>query len=212
MVSLAMVSSKRNVTAAWRPKMLLRHQKGNGNVDSACDRPRERLHRLVADADHGAVHGDGSDRPTGGCDNRERAAAEGMQCAPGQHGFDNLLHEEREHERHPDLVHRERESVGELVVALRGGVGPDQGQPDAQRHHQIVLDRIAKQADHRFGPRRMTPLSTVAPVREMVSKNISDPATSTSMKLWSSSNAAAVIADRRTSPLRSCPADPETKY
>ena len=39
----------------------------------------------------------------------------------------------------------------------------------------------------------MTPLSTVAPVREMVSKNISDPAISTSMKLWSSSNAAAVI-------------------
>src|SRR6476620_9011935 len=59
------------------------------------------------------------------------------------------------------------------------------------------------------GCRRMTPESTVRPVRDTAWKDSSSPAISTSMKDWSWSKYAAVAADGLTSPFASSPAAPE---
>ena len=137
-----------------------------------------------------------------------------MEHAARRRRFDDLLGHQREEEHHRDVVDRERDRIGEAVVALGRGIDPHQGDQRAQRQQEQVLDGEPRQARNsrshagavgraawrvvllmgclasaRPGSRPdclwITPESTVLPVREIAWKNISVPAISTSMKLWS---------------------------
>ena len=65
---------------------------------------------------------------------------QGWRYTAGQRGFDHLLRQVRERERHADIVHRKRQRLGDLEVPDGVGVRPDHGDRAAQRQCQVVLD------------------------------------------------------------------------
>ena len=75
-----------------------------------------------------------------------------MKHSASHRGFDHFLGHQREEEHHADVVHGERDAVGEAVVALRLHVHPDHRDQGAKRQQQQVLDGELREAWNRTKP------------------------------------------------------------
>ena len=191
-----------------RPEDQPQHEVANGQIRRHRHGPGEDQHRFVERRDNAAVDQSGQGGRGNRGNHRQHGATPRVQDAARRCRFDDLLGHQREEERHRDLVHGERNREAEAVVAFGCRVDPDHGDQRAQRQQQQVLDRKPRQAWNGrahpapqptalLGPPcflvtvhcevsfRMTPESTVLPVREIAWKDNSAAAISTSMKLWS---------------------------
>src|SRR3954447_19170660 len=75
---------------------------------------------------------------------RQRRAPPGVQGAPWSGGFDDLLRGQREEEDHPDVVDQELEGVGKPLLAVEGGVGPDERDERTSRQGERRFDSPAE--------------------------------------------------------------------
>jgi len=79
---------------------------------------------------------------------RQTPPAPRVKCAAGHHGFDDLLHDQADEERHADLVDRECQRVREHEVRFRHRVGPDEGDGDSHRQREVqVYDAVQQGRD-----------------------------------------------------------------
>ena len=77
------------------------------------------LHEQDEDADR-------AEDASGGGDQRKPPTPPVVQGAARHDRFEDFLRDEREEERHRDLVHDERQAISGLEVALRRNVRPDE--------------------------------------------------------------------------------------
>ncbi len=169
----------------------LHHEVTEREIDRAWDQPARTEHReLIAALQKREVRQRGADQPSHSGDDGHRSEPPRMERAAGRQRLDDLLRHHGQEQSHPDLVHGERRAMGETVVALGVRLHPHERADHTKRQGHVVIDGPAKCPlhevcrPHKPEPFRwIEPESTVSPVREIVWKNRSDPAISTSMKL-----------------------------
>ena len=115
-------------------------------VDGTDNQPPRGEQRLVAQLHKRLIDGDGADRAADRGDNRENGAPPCMQRPARHHRLDHFLRDQREEQRHPDVVDQERQVDRELEVTLGARVRPHQRDDDADGYGETVIEDEAPDA------------------------------------------------------------------
>ncbi len=94
---------------------------------------------MIAREDVRVVDGDRTDDAADGSDDRQHRTAPGMQRSARQYRLNHFLGQEPKHDRHADIVHRKRKRLGELKIAGRIRICPDDGGCGTNWHDHVML-------------------------------------------------------------------------
>ena len=126
------------------------HVVPGGDVHGRGDRPGLRQHLFVRPRHVGEKGECCAGDATGRSDQWHPPVTPVSQGAAGPDGVDRLVGDQREEQRHADLVDREGEPVREGVVPLRIQIGPDHGNERANRQpEEAVVEEMEDTGERR---------------------------------------------------------------
>ena len=113
---------------------------GQSQIRRERDRPSDGQHGFVQCIDDPRVQNGRHDRNTNSGDHWQQRPAPWMKHSARRCGFDHLLRDDTEEERHGEIVHSERDRQCETVIAFGACIHPCQGDRCSQREHEQVLE------------------------------------------------------------------------